>query len=352
MVGKEQGRTAMLERNERFSDFVKTKLTTRNKTTVVLFTSLFIIVVAAILIPVHSTAPRKIVVAIPPPPPITISPEAVASASLPSAGRTGNGSHTAKGRPSPTLNVTFPPIVSPPPVAGASYAGSVVMNATGSQLTSWNETSSFCAEDSWEVADGTVSTDSSNDAVLATNGKAGSCVGLISPGAYSSAVIEAYIYFPPLPGSLDTIADWTSLWLTDQSTWPVDGELDAVEAEPVTGVNATAWHWGTTGSVLSMSTDGFAKNGTLPVDGPNLTPGWHVVDIAYTKGFFAVYYDGRQFTSLSSSVVTGAPLNILITTSVTPDISQVQQTIGGSPQNSDSSPAGMAVKYVKVWTFK
>ena len=75
-----------------------------------------------------------------------------------------------------------------------------------------------------------MSTDSSGDAVLATTGKAGSCVGLISPGAYSSAVIEAYIYFPPLPGKPDTIADWTSVWLTNQATWPVDGELDAASA--------------------------------------------------------------------------------------------------------------------------
>jgi len=314
----------------------------------VLFTSLFVIVVAAILIPGHGTAPRSGAIAIPPPPPITVSPEAVASASLPNASSTPRDSPS----PSPTLKASFPQIVSPPPVAGASYAGSVVLNATGAQLSSWNQTSSFCTEDSWEVADGTVSTDSSGDAVLATTGKAGSCVGLVSPGAYSSAVIEAYVYFPPLPGKSNTIADWTSLWLTDQAAWPVDGELDAVEAEPVTGVNATAWHWGTTGSVLSMSTDGFAQDGTLPLDSPNLTPGWHVVDIVYTKGYFAVYYDGKQFTSLSSGVVTGSPLNILITTSVTPDVSQVEQTIGGSPQNSDSSPAGMAVKYVKIWTFK
>ena len=227
-----------------------------------------------------------------------------------------------------------------------------MLNATGSQLASWNQTSSFCSGESWEVPDGTVSTDSSGDAVLATTGKPGSCVGLVSPGAYSSAVIEAYIYFPPVPGKPNTIADWTSLWLTDQATWPVDGELDAVEAEPVTGVNATAWHWGASGSPQSMSTDGFAQDGTLPVDGPNLTPGWHVVDIVYTKGFFAVYYDGRQFTSLNSDVITGSPLNILITTSVTPDISQVEQTIGGPPLNSDSSPVGMAVKFVKIWSYK
>jgi len=254
-------------------------------------------------------------------------------------------------KPTPSSAATYPRIVSPPPIAGTSYAGGVMLNATGATLTSWNQTSSFCSGQSWEVGDGTVSTDSSGDAVLATTGKAGSCVGLVSPDAYSSAVIEAYIYFPPLPGKPDTIADWTSVWLTNQATWPVDGELDAVEAEPVTGVNATAWHGGTTDSPLWMSTDGFAQDGTLPKNGPNLTPGWHVVDIVYTKGFFAVYYDGKEFTSLTSDDVTGAALNIYLTTSVTPNIDSIQQQLGGPPVNSSSSPATLGVKYVKVWSY-
>jgi hypothetical protein len=342
----------------RIPDFARSRLP-KSKTTNVgaLFGALFVVVVAAVLIPGHGASPGTGVV-IPPPPAITVNGQVVAPGAL-----SGSGmglpiiaSMPAKARPSakpaPSSAATYPRIVSPPPIAGASYAGGVLLNATGATLTSWNQTSSFCSGQSWEVGDGTVSTDSSGDAVLATTGKAGSCVGLISPGAYSSAVIEAYIYFPPLPGKPDTIADWTSVWLTDQATWPVDGELDAVEAEPVTGVNATAWHGGTTDSPLWMSTDGFAPDGTLPKNGPNLTPGWHVVDIVYTKGFFAVYYDGRQFTSLSSDVVTGSPLNILITTSVTPDISQIEQTIGGPPLNSDSSPVGMAVKYVKIWSYK
>jgi hypothetical protein len=65
-----------------------------------------------------------------------------------------------------------------------------------------------------------------------------------------------------------------------------------------------------------------------------------------------VYYDGKLFSTLSSGVVTGAALNVLITTGVTPDNSEVEQTIGKAPVNSDSSAAGMAVKYVKIWAFK
>ncbi len=241
----------------------------------------------------------------------------------------------------------------PPPLAAASYAGSLELNASGAELASWNQTSTFCPEASWQVPDGTVGTDASGDATLSTTGKPGSCVSIISPHAYSSGVIEADIDFPALPGKAKTIADWTAFWLTNQAAWPADGELDAVESEPATGVNAVSWHWGTSQSPLEKSTDGFAQNGTLPADGPNLTPGWHVVDVVYTKGFFAVYYDGRLFTSFRNSIVTGAALNILLNTSVTPDTSAVDKTLGGqSPRNSDSSPATVAVKYLKVWSYK
>jgi hypothetical protein len=347
-------------RDIRIPASARPKLPKFNKSKALLWAGLVAVVGTALLTPVHSFTAKTGAIVIPSPPPLIINGKAVlsgsASGSVVQAGPAAKASLPLKAslspKAKPTAVPTFPPIVSPPPIAGAQYAGSVLLNATGSQVASWNQTSTFCPEDSWQVADGTVSTDHSDDAVLATTGTPGSCVAAISPGAYSSAVIEAYIYFPPLPGKPDTIADWTSFWLTDQATWPVDGELDAVEAEPATGVNAVAWHWGTSGSPMSMSTDGFAADGTLPIDGPNLTPGWHVVDVVYTKGFFAVYYDGKEYTSLSNSIITGAPLNILITTSVTPDSSQIQQELGNSPQNSDSLPAGMAVKYVKIWSFK
>ena len=294
-----------------------------------------------------SASPGGTVVFVPPPPSVTLAPHpgqplVTATASL----RRGQARPPASAQPSPHA------LLSPGPVAGAQYAGPVVLNATGKQLESWNQTQSFCTEDDWEVPDGSVYTDPSDDAVVATTGKDGSCAGLISPQAYTSAVIEAYVYFPPLPGHAGTIADWSSLWLTDQSDWPAGGELDAVEAEPATGVNATAYHWGSSGDEQSLSTDGFAADGTLPKDGPNLIPGWHVVDIVYTEGFFAVYYDAKLFTSLRSDAVTGAALNLLVTTSVTPDNGEVEQQTGGAPVNSDSQPAGLAVKYVKIWKYR
>lgn len=261
--------------------------------------------------------------------------------------------------PIPTISASATPTPSSPssgdgsstPLGGANYAGSMVLSESGSQLTSWNQTSSYCPQESWQVPNGAVGTDSSGDATLTVNGATGSCAALVSPATYSSAVIEADIDFPALPGSSGTIANWTSFWLTDGGNWPQDGELDAVEAEPVTGVNATAWHSGTNGNEFSASTDDFFST-KLPKETGNLTPGWHTVDIVYSQGFMAVYYDGREWTSYQSSNVTGDPLNIYLTTSVTANNSQVDGTIGGSPQNSDSSPATVGVKYLKVWSFK
>ena len=290
--------------------------------------------------------PASTTVVIPPPPSVSAAAQAQSVVGVATAQASVGAAASASAKPN------LPADVSSPPVAGAKYAGQVLSNTTGAALAAWNQTQSFCTQADWAKADGSVYDDRSDDTVLTTTGSPGSCVGLISPQAYSSAVIEAEVYFPPLPGHPNTIADWTSFWLTNQAAWPADCELDAVEAEPATGVNAAAWHWGAAGAEQSMSTDGFARQGTLPSEGPNLTPGWHVVDVVYTQGFFAVYYDAKLFTSLSSGVVTGAPLSLLITTSVTPDNGEVQATIGNAPQNSDSSPAGLAVKYVKVWSYK
>ena len=179
------------------------------------------------------------------------------------------------------------------------------------------------------VTDGSVSTDSGNDVVLTTTGKPGSCVGIVSPDAYSSDVVEVDVNLPALPGNPGTIANWSGIWLTDRTNWPDNGELDAVETVPNNGESGVTWHWGTASSPLSISTGG-APEGTLPIDGPNITPGWHVVDIVYTKGFFAVYYDGREYTSLSSDIITGSALSILITELVAPDNSEVEQEIAGT----------------------
>ena len=237
------------------------------------------------------------------------------------------------------------------PASLQGYEGSLVLDATGAQMESWNKTASYCPETSGMLGNGVVGTDSEGAVALTTSGKAGSCVGLISPGGYSSDVIEADIDFPALPSNAQTMANWAGFWLTDSANWPEGGELDAVEVEPVNASSAVTWHSGTRSDEFSASTSGFGQI-QLPVDGDNLSPGWHVVDIVYTKGFFAVYYDGREYTSYTSSNVTGSPLNIYLTMANTPDTAYIEKMIGSPPINSDPSPATLSVRYVKVWSLR
>jgi hypothetical protein len=237
------------------------------------------------------------------------------------------------------------------PASLADAKGSLVLDEPGSGMTSWNQTSSYCPQTSGMVANGTVTTDSTGAVNLTTPSKAGSCVGLISPGAWGSDVIEADVDFPALPGKPDTIANWVGVWLTNGPAWPVDGELDAVEVEPVNAVNAVTWHSGTRTDEFSASTSGFAPV-QLPQDGNNVSPGWHVIDVVYTKGYFGIYYDGDLFTSYTSSNVTGSPLNVYFTMANTPATASVEKSIGAPPINSSPSPATMSVRYLKVWSYK
>lgn len=238
----------------------------------------------------------------------------------------------------------------PAPVGGAKYAGSLKLNDAGSRLKSWNKTASYCPQNTGSIANGKVTASASGDLKLTTAGERGSCVALISPGAYSSGVIQADIDFPALPGKPGSIANWTGFWLTGPA-WPADGELDAVEVEPIDGRSAVTWHSGTTAAPFATSTSGYVP-ARLPVTSADLTPGWHTVDMVYAKGFFAVYYDGRQYTSYTSGSVTGRPLNIYLTMTDTPDNSWVESRIGGAPINSDRSSASLTVKYLRIWSYR
>lgn len=278
----------------------------------------------------------------------TFSPSALPA---PIVTATADGQAPAGHKPTPHPSPAKTPAGPLVPMGGASYAGALILNATGSQLTAWNATSSYCPQTPGFVPDGAIGTDASGNATLTTTGTAGSCAALISPGAYASNVVEADMYFPALPGQPGSIANWTGLWMTDGATWPVDGEIDATESEPINGVDSVSWHSGTTDQPFVASTDGFFP-ATLPKESGNITPGWHTVDIVYTRGFFAVYYDGNQYTSYTSDNVTGSPLNIYLTMVNTPDTSYIQQRIGGAPVNSDGSSPTYAVKDVRVWSYR
>ncbi len=238
----------------------------------------------------------------------------------------------------------------PTPVAGGGHAKSLILNDGGSKLAAWNKSSSYCKVSPDYKATGKVGVSKTGSVTLTTTGSAGSCGALISPGAYASGVIEASIYFPPLPGKPNTIANWVGIWGAGQA-WPNDGELDATEVEPVDGTNAVTYHSGTSSSLFSASTSPYAPV-RLPKKTANVKPGWNMVDIVFRKGFFAIYYNGHLYTSYTSSHVVGKPMNIYVTNVNTPNTSWVRQHIGAAPINSAKSPATVQVKYLRVWSYK
>jgi len=264
------------------------------------------------------------------------------TSSSPTAGPSHGASHSASPRPRPRASAHPKPTSTTPAVT--SYEGSLLVSETGAGLSSWASPST-CTGHGW-AADGTVATGPGGNLLLTTTGQSDSCAALASPGTYSSAVIQAAIYFPACPGKPGSIANWTAFWLADAASWPEAGELDGVETQPPTGVNAASWHSGTdnhgTPSYnVSTVNDGWFHGTPLPTSTGNLTPGWHTVDIVYTKGFFAVYYDGELYTSFANSNVTGDPLTIYLTTDVDPH-----------SDNDATSPVTIKVQDLKIWSYK
>jgi hypothetical protein len=223
------------------------------------------------------------------------------------------------------------------PMAAASHAGSLLLDDSGADLSSWLSRSTCTNYD--YSANGKVSTDPGGNIMLTTTGGENSCAALASPQTYKSVVIETEIDLPAYPGRPSTVANWDAFWLTDAARWPEDGELDAVETPPPTGVNAVSWHSGTGTNHASFNVS--TGDNSLPAEGSDLTPGWHTIDVVYTKGYFAVYYDGSLYTSFTSQKVTGDPLTIYFTTDVYPQ-----------EPNADSSPATVKMRYLKIWAYK
>jgi hypothetical protein len=86
-------------------------------------------------------------------------------------------------------------------------------------------------------------------------------------------------------------------------------------------------------SKQTVSTESWREE-MLPAESSNIGPGWHVVDIVWTSGFFSVYYDGHLYTSYHGSGVTGAALQVAISSAVAPDNGEIEQALGGPPINS------------------
>jgi hypothetical protein len=158
---------------------------------------------------------------------------------------------------------------------------------------------------------------------LFTTGASNDCTDLQSPHAYPTTdgyVYEADIYF-------SSAKNWGGFWMYGND-WPADGEIDALETNLET--NYVSYHFAdSSGQGVEYST----ANGSLTADSPNITPGWHVVDISFGNGDISVWYDGKQYVNVPKNIA--APMWIVFSEGSCDQSGHYQQ-----PNPAPNPPAG------------
>ena len=136
----------------------------------------------------------------------------------------------------------------------------------------------------------------SQGAMMSTTGDAGDCVQAESPHTYPTSpgyVYEADMY-------VSTFRNWADWWMYGNN-WPAGGELDIVESTQ--DRSYVSYHWGTANN--TVSTNPWQKG--LKALSADITPAWHIVDVAFGSHQISVYYDGHLYTVVKGSYVTEVP---------------------------------------------
>jgi hypothetical protein len=163
---------------------------------------------------------------------------------------------------------------------------------TGAELaaSAWNAPSNDpgnCAPNPSQV-----SVNSSGYAELTTNGDSGNCVAIQSPHTYPTVdgyVYEADVYF-------SSWENGTSFWMYGPD-WPVQGEIDSVEAS--FDNNYVTWHQGANDETEGT---GPGQDQEITPTGANISPGWHVIDIAFGGNRIQLFYDGQPYITLPETL--------------------------------------------------
>ncbi|MBO0801745.1 MAG: glycoside hydrolase family 16 protein [Nocardiopsaceae bacterium] len=160
---------------------------------------------------------------------------------------------------------------------------------------------------------------SSGYAELDTTGNAGDCESIESPHTYPTAdgyVYEADIYF-------STWENWSSFWMYGND-WPQDGEIDAVEAN--LDNNYVTWHYGTGNSTIGT---GSWNDQVVTPTSANISPGWHIIDIAFGGNRIQVFYDGQPYVTIPETL-----------TATTDDPMWITFSDGSCDAQTSSNPSG------------
>jgi hypothetical protein len=182
-----------------------------------------------------------------------------------------------------------------------------------------------------------VSLNSSGFAELDTTGQANNCTSVQSPQTVPTGpgyVYEGDIYF-------SNFQDWPAFWMYGND-WPSQGEIDAVEAN--FGTNHVTWHFGANNSTIGTG----SGNGQLvqPASA-NISPGWHVVDIAFTSSSISLYYDGQLYVSIPESITVSGSDPMWLT------VSDGSCESGGNnvcATGALGTPGNVQVKYIREFS--
>lgn len=176
-----------------------------------------------------------------------------------------------------------------------------------------------------------ISLTAAGGAEMSTSGEIGDCVNAESPHPYPTAA--GYVYEVSLYDS--SFADWGGYW-SYASNWPDGGELDAVES--VHGDSYVSYHY-TGNQTVTVGTK------TLTPVGQNITPGWHIVDVAYFGQKIEIFYDGHLYVTIAGSYVTATPAWIVFG-----DGSCQSATYSVCASDADIGVAGnVQVKYLRIF---
>lgn len=224
------------------------------------------------------------------------------------------------------------------------------VNLTGSQLpTSFVENASNSPGNCTNPRTAGISTQG-NNVILTSNGT--DCLYLQSPHTYPT--IDGYVYEAEI--NVSSWTPWSAFWGYGNN-WPVDGEIDAVEASP-TGQNNISWHDSTSnpqGYSTCNNQDGCDAN-MPPITTPSnaqslaqgLSPGTHIVDFAFGTcgsgcGAVSVWYDGTETGFVSgTNVLNGGSQN---------DPFWLDFSTGQPEFGSCGNPCGtLTVVYMRGWS--
>lgn len=176
-----------------------------------------------------------------------------------------------------------------------------------------------------------------NNITLFTTGNSNDCTDIESPHTYPTT--DGYVYETDMYFSNNR--NWPAFWMYGDN-WPSGGEIDAFEINFET--NYVSYHYGSSPPGSELST---YDHTLTPLAGtPNITPGWHIIDISFGAGDITVWYDGKAYVNVPMNIAAPA---WIVWSEGSCDMPDEGQSVCAS-QSDIGSPGYVEVKWLRIFT--